>query len=134
VIKHVDFFPEDVLVNMPGDEYTGVISICDIDHNVDRLFDHRWAQVLRLKFDDIDHPRPHYHLFTETQARHILQWLEKHAGSLLAIYVHCWAGVSRSAAVARFIARKYGLPFDEAKGKSYNRYVYSMLESVDAQR
>lgn len=89
-----------------------------------------WGSVLRLQFSDIDRADvPIYNpvLFNNQMADQIFAWLERYASTLEGVVVHCAAGVSRSAAVAKFIAERYGLPFDEARASLYNRWVHRVL-------
>lgn len=61
-----------------------------------------WQRVLRLEFDDIDQPEEPYQMFTEQQAREVIEFVQDCTGSGIdGILVHCHAGVSRSAAVAK---------------------------------
>jgi predicted protein tyrosine phosphatase len=92
-----------------------------------------WHSILRLEFHDIDEPQEPYDLFNEDQARRIIQFVEAHAGNSQGILVHCRAGISRSAAVAKWIAEQYGLPFNE-QYSLYNKHVYRVLRQAGHQR
>lgn len=86
-----------------------------------------WAQVLRLEFDDIDAEEEPLTLFSEQHARCVIQFVrECHKKEIEGILVHCMAGVSRSAAVAKWIADRYQLPFNE-KYMLYNKHVHKVL-------
>jgi protein-tyrosine phosphatase len=54
-----------------------------------------------------------------------------HGSSVEGIMVHCKAGISRSAAVAKYIADKYKLPFNHSYDR-YNKQVYGMLIEAEA--
>lgn len=87
-----------------------------------------WWDVLRLEFDDIVEYEEPYRLFSEGQARQIIEFvMHCHAEETEGLIVQCNAGVSRSAAVAKWISEKYGLgfPFNYEK---YNKYVYRLLK------
>lgn len=87
-----------------------------------------WGSILRMWFHNIDKPWQNYVLFNDDHADSILDWLAVN-DPLERIYVHCSAGISRSAAVSKFIADTYGLSFNEHRGGLYNRHVYRMLET-----
>ncbi len=90
-----------------------------------------WFEVLRMEFDDVD-PETCFdqsNKFLSThQARVIAAFVDSVAPNVSLIMVHCKAGVSRSAAVAKWIAERYGLPFDHTY-KYYNHHVYKLLSS-----
>jgi predicted protein tyrosine phosphatase len=65
--------------------------------------------ILELKFDDILIPMvgPNglkYKLFTEQQAKDIVDFVDKHRENVEIICVHCYAGISRSAGVGAAIS------------------------------
>jgi predicted protein tyrosine phosphatase len=86
-----------------------------------------WKRVLRLEFDDVDRDEEPYILFSEQQARDIIEFVATaQKNGTEGILVHCHAGISRSAAVARWIADTYRLPFP-ASYCLYNKHVYAIL-------
>ncbi len=85
-----------------------------------------WHSILRLEFHDIDAELEPYDLFSEVQARRIIQFVKEIEPEVSGILVHCRAGISRSAAVAKWIAETYGLRFPESYSL-YNKHVYKML-------
>ncbi len=89
-----------------------------------------WRDVLRQEFHDIDEPQEPYDLFTPDQAREINRFVDAHAGNSRGILVHCRAGISRSAAVAKWIAGRYDLPFPEGYSL-YNKHVFRLLISAE---
>lgn len=70
-----------------------------------------------------------YRLFDSYNAVSILKFLKEHQNDTHDVFVHCEAGISRSAAVAKFIAHIYNLPFNETYSV-YNRHVFSTLMRV----
>lgn len=64
----------------------------------------KYAGILWLYFDDIETEVPGVS-FNEEHARQIIDVVISHPG--VDIYVHCMAGLSRSQAVAHFIARHF---------------------------
>jgi hypothetical protein len=100
-----------------------------------KLHDDTWKAVLRLEYDDRDPGLmnaadvKHYRLFNEDDAVKILKFLKQHQDDTLHAICHCEAGISRSAAVAKFIARIYNLDFPPSYDV-YNRHVFSTLLRV----
>ena len=85
-----------------------------------------WFAVHRACFHDVDPARPcgePHVLMNERHARDIVAFIHEVAPNIEGILVHCKAGVSRSAAVAKWIADTY-FP---RKYDAYNRYVYAKL-------
>ena len=86
-----------------------------------------WEHVLRLAFDDVDTPMEPYIMFSEPQARNIIEFAAMcHSEGIEGILIHCYAGISRSSAIAKWIADRYQLPFDD-KYFEYNQHVYMTL-------
>lgn len=67
---------------------------------------------------------------TEKDARLIKIFVERVAPDIDVLLVHCAAGISRSAAVAKWIARRYSLSFD-GQYKNYNHYVLRLLDEAE---
>lgn len=94
-----------------------------------------WYDVLRLQFHDVDPdmsdaPGGVFQLMTEKDARLIKIFVERVAPDIDVLLVHCAAGISRSAAVAKWIARRYSLSFD-GQYKNYNHYVLRLLDEAE---
>lgn len=70
--------------------------------------------------------------FDEAMARGVIKFindLKSSSEPVDTIYVHCYGGISRSPAVAKFLGDKiFGI--DVRATSVYNRYVYSMLEKI----
>lgn len=90
-----------------------------------------WAEVLRLEFDDVSIRGDHLHGITEEQTAQIIAFLDAVQHKVNKVVVHCLAGVSRSAGVAKFIAERYALEFDHTYGL-FNQMVYDTLKEVEA--
>jgi len=91
------------------------------------------APVLRLQFHDIDMFTRAFTLFNEEHAAKIINWLEEYISVLsgnVMVLVHCHAGISRSAAIAKFIADWAELKNFNHKYTLYNKHVYSMLQKT----
>lgn len=88
-----------------------------------------WKNILRLQFHDLA-PSKYANdngkiLFDEKMSIQIFKFLKENEDQE-EIVVHCEAGVSRSAAVSKFIARIYNLGFPEDYDY-YNQHVFGVL-------
>jgi len=130
MINKVEFISESRASGISsGTAFQGLISITDPTGSDAVLFEEAWGDILRVRFHDVDSEyrgESGYHSITEEQADAIIAWLREHEDEFKKIVVHCWAGISRSAAVAKFIAEVYDLQFPESYSL-YNRFVYSTL-------
>jgi len=134
----VDFVSRAVIEQVVPNEHVALISIRDPKRDAPTL--HKlWKYVLRLAFHDVDGVRGawvfdgaeenEYINFTEDDARKILEFIDMLPKDIEHIVVHCEGGVSRSAAVARFIAEKYECYFPH-EYQLDNRHVYSTLKRL----
>lgn len=126
MLKHVIFTSQESACNRPAWSNWAVISITDSGTN-DAPLQIGWQQILRLSFDDIDHGDGEYLLFDVHHAQSILEFVqlcndEKAEG----ILVHCRQGISRSAAVAKWICQNRGLSFP-ADYDQFNKHIYTVL-------
>lgn len=99
-----------------------------------------WPFLLRVEFADCTYtestieflgriwPVSSYGFPEKSHALAIIDFLNALPASCEQILVHCGAGVSRSAAVARYIALRHGLPFPDDYDR-YNITVYELLEN-----
>lgn len=93
----------------------------------------RWAHSVRIQFWDIDQQFQDgdniYEPMSREDAVKILDFIEGLPAEVDTIIVHCFAGVSRSAAIAKFLMERIYDLHDEAKRVSvaYNRFVYTTL-------
>lgn len=125
-LKHVIFTSREAAEEKAGWSNWAVISISEPDCYPANLKE-GWRGILRLEFHDIDRHEEPYVLFSEQQARDIISFVSRcQAGEAKGIVVHCKAGISRSAAVAKWIADRYGLTFPEGYSL-YNKHVYRVL-------
>lgn len=86
-----------------------------------------WRRVLRLVFDDVEIPFFGATHFDTVHAEAILHWLDEVEGKVDKVFVHCHAGRSRSAAVAKFIAEKYDLSGGIRVYEEHNGRVHRIL-------
>jgi Predicted protein tyrosine phosphatase len=86
--------------------------------------------VLTLYFDDVIRPVEGLSGFSEADAEEILDFVEAHR-SAETLLVHCYAGESRSRAVAAFVVKLLGGDNAEYFRTGHpNELVYSTLEAV----
>lgn len=100
-------------------------------------------QILRLRFNDADeHFQNHVAgyeydepvLFTDEHANQIIDFVENLPVEVTTIFIHCHAGISRSAAVAIALAEMFGLYETYPNYKIYNKLVYRKLMLASADR
>lgn len=94
-----------------------------------------WTDVLRLEFHDAEpsNTKKIRIYFDEVQALRVIEFLNKHTNTLVTdIFVHCDAGISRSAAISKFAAQMYGLSFDD-NYRLHNKFVFSTLLKASGQ-
>lgn len=94
------------------------------------LDEQAWRAILRLEFHDSVKSKVAIDagnlLFDEDMALAIFHFLKEHEENVTQAVVHCEGGVSRSAAVSKFIAQIYGLEFPE-NYTHFNRHVFETL-------
>lgn len=127
-LMHVIFTGRDQAEASAGWPHWAVISISGLNP---ASLKNGWHSVLRLEFDDIDTPEEPYILFSDTQANQVIDFVQavRDSYEVEGILVHCQAGISRSAAVAKWIAERYKLPFNE-QYMLYNKHVYRTLREA----
>lgn len=88
-----------------------------------------WFDTHRTLFHDVDPSigcgEPHV-LMDNKQAKEIVDFVHSVAPHVDGIVVHCKAGISRSAAVAKWIAFEFGIPFNN-KYARYNKFVFDLM-------
>lgn len=129
MIKKVNYISRNMAEKIEPkiDDKASIISI-NSDDNLAKLND-GWINKLFIVFGDIDKEYPEYpniKLFDKKQACEIIRFIEKVYDNSEFLIVHCDAGVSRSAAVAKFIAELYNLPFNH-NYPLYNKHIYRLL-------
>lgn len=133
MIKGVTFTSREIAEEMMPSPDVGIISISDPDSRIVALRP-GWGAVLRLRFHDLTHQWQNYVLMSADQAIDVLEWLHEHETRLSGIVVHCEAGISRSAAVAKFLCERYSLPVDEGDVRFHNTHVYELLSDLSRVR
>ncbi|MBC7751145.1 MAG: dual specificity protein phosphatase family protein [Candidatus Saccharibacteria bacterium] len=88
-----------------------------------------WYAISRVNFHDTDLSQlsdESHILLDNMHALEIVDFAHAVAPHVEGIMVHCKAGISRSPAVAKWIAETFIVPFNHNYG-SYNKFVYNQL-------
>lgn len=91
-----------------------------------------WHAVLRLSFDDVDpidspaEPGEDVIELQDDQADQIAAFVRDNFQSINTLVVHCKYGQSRSAGVAKAVAKRHGLAFPEGYTHA-NNHVYELV-------
>lgn len=95
-----------------------------------------WCSVYRISFDDVENDwGGRFRCITDAQAHKLVRYLERlrRHGGLDALIVHCFAGASRSAAVAVFAAAYFGVQLS-GNTEGLNRGVLRRLRRAALRR
>lgn len=126
MIREVDFMSQARAEAMRPLPREGIISITGSGYPPATLRK-GWRHVLRLIFDDVEVPFFGATHFDNAHAEAILRWLNEVEKKVEKVFVHCHAGRSRSAAVAKFIAEKYDLSGGIRVYEEHNGRVHRIL-------
>lgn len=96
---------------------------------------HNWLNGLSLVFDDVDdQTKDNFVVISKEQCQEIISFVSNLQESSLPIVliIHCFAGISRSAAVGKWVNDSFKLFLPNYKNNSmiYNRQVYSLLNKT----
>lgn len=134
MLKSVHFIPLYQAEKLEGRPDVIVVSIHDRHFRPNLRSGFR--DVLRLHFDDYDCERDGLDAlqdtFTQEQAEILKSWLEPYlrAKTDFTLLVHCYAGISRSAAVAWWAHKTHGLALRTTyPAWNLNRHVLRVLDS-----
>ncbi len=129
------FVNRNAAENTPGFKDWALISITEPSSTKANLMA-GWYAVHRSEFDDAI-PQHGLNkstiLITEDHAMDIVDFVYSIAPHAKGVMVHCKAGVSRSAAVAKWIAITFNLPFHHDY-KDYNKYVFHQLNEANERK
>jgi len=133
MIKFIDRFTAKKLIKQGyfNDKKSVLISISDNEKERDEIItlDNSPEKAVYLAFQDIDSEDSG---MTKEACKQVIELAQYAVDKDMDIIVHCFAGVSRSGAVAKWIndylAKRQEQYLTDYKG--YNRYVYQMLESA----
>ena len=124
-----NFIPEVKARTMKPEPNMALISVTQLGDTF-IYFQPGWEDILRIQFDDVDTMT--LRSFHPAQAEQIIEFVERNKDRD-EIVVHCLAGISRSAAIAKFIAEKYNCEEWLSHFKEYNIYnklVYRILNKT----
>lgn len=136
MVTKVIFVGRATAETTPGWQDWAVVSITEPGFPGEAKLLPGWHSVCRVHFHDVDPNIPcgePHTLMNEADALKITQFVREVAPGVDGVLVHCKAGVSRSAAVAKWIAKQFDVPFNH-KYDRYNKFVYDMLVKADKQR
>ena len=131
--KQVHFFAQYYAEQVDPASNWAVISISDPTMRKEVKLNPNWRYKLELDFHDIDTEFKGFTLFNTDMAKQIIDYVKDMISKDIdVIVVHCWAGQSRSKAVAKFISDYFGylttypIKWDEP----YNKHVYNILQET----
>lgn len=134
-------YPWETWINGPEHKVklnAAAISITDPDSEKEPI-PKGFSKSFQIQFHDIapskysEEDLSHYHLLTREGAANLWRFIHFLEVDQLPweVVVHCEAGISRSAAVATYIAQKYNLILDWDKAKYANPHVLGLLRDYD---
>jgi len=134
IIDHV-FMSRSKFVDTVGTSDKIFISIVGEETNYKRPYlNGCWYVGLFLKFDDCENTKDGI-LMTDDDAKQIINFLVdfQNKKTEFELIVHCFAGISRSAAIIKFF-EDYILPNDAIKKyplySNYNKFIYNKLVNI----
>jgi predicted protein tyrosine phosphatase len=128
MLKSIQFMPQARAVEVQPSHDKAMISITGPASEAP--LKNGWTHLQRLEFHDAD--KVEFEgclLFDESVAKQVIHFVEGLPEEVEHLIVHCHAGVSRSGAVAKFIAEMKDLPFNHDY-PSFNRLVYRTLSNT----
>ena len=132
MLKKLMFVSRPVAEKMPGWDEGAIISITEPDVTEAELMQ-GWYAIHRAVFHDAEPQkviRDPLIVMTTKHAEDIVTFVHSVSPNVKTIVVHCKGGISRSAAVAKWIAEAYGLPFNGSY-TLYNKHVYRQLVNAN---
>jgi predicted protein tyrosine phosphatase len=133
-MKHVIHISRKTMIDLARDEEIpeshAIISISDTNYELAEIKTYiEDKNVAFFQFQDVDDPHESGCISLD-QAKKIVAFIEKNKDKDY-IIVHCFIGVSRSGAVAKWINEEYGLDLAALEHyKAYNRKVYDTLDAA----
>jgi hypothetical protein len=133
------FIPEAVAMRVAPAPNMAMISISDFEYDPSNIMKvglprmaaltPGWQNLLRLNFHDIDVPNGDFIMFNALHARAVITFLKGlDVEKIDTVIVHCFAGISRSAAVAKFVADFFDIEIFNHDYPLYNKRVYATLK------
>lgn len=127
MIQRVNFINRGSMQNMHPLPNWAAVSISE---QTETKLKQGWYAVHRAFFHDVDPlinktNEPHI-LMNASHAEDIVAFVESVAPHVEILFVNCQGGISRSAAVAKWVAERFDLPFDQHYAQ-YNQHVYMLM-------
>lgn len=129
VFPRIEFFSRKVAESIVPPENSAMISISTPGDDLAKLHPD-WLKhpVHKSVFHDIDREQDYYQCFTDVQAFAMVMFIkELKEINTSYMYVHCDAGISRSAAVALYMSEYLNLYFPSSYSH-FNSLVYRKLK------
>lgn len=130
MLQHVTFCSQFIAEQFVPTRQMACISITS-PGKPDAALKSGWGALLRIAFHDIGPNAVGQKPFSKEQAQQLQAFIHQVAPQVSHLVVHCHAGLSRSPAVARYVARRYQLAFP-ANCRTYNRWVFQLLSETKA--
>lgn len=131
-LKDVVFISRDEAEQILAEPSLAVISIRTPGSKQPNL--DKFKHLLILEFCDLDVLLSNkFPIFDRDMAKKVVRFVDEVAPQVKTIICHCEAGVSRSAAIAKYIAEKFLLNFP-ARYSLYNKKVYQTLRVEENER
>lgn len=133
--ERLNFYPTSENPTRGTHAYISIRGTDSEECHIPRVKENLWFRGIKLVFDDVDTTDSkilgtRMTLFSQDQAEEIIKFVQFIQADPveMTLIIHCWAGVSRSAAVGFWIndAFKLHLP-NYRNGMLYNRFVYNQL-------
>ena len=136
-VSRVTFLSEDEALRLSPVPQTALISITNPGD--DAPLPTGWKTLLRVRVADASYdegtiasygrmwPHSSHGFPTKAHALAIRSFLDNLPSHITELVIHCGAGVSRSGAVAKYAAVRYGTPFPENYDR-HNEALYRLLQ------
>jgi rhodanese-related sulfurtransferase len=122
-------FPDTVFISITNPLYTKSPHRQTVSTGPANLKEHGkngWGEVLRLQFWDVVSETGPYTAMTEEQGKEIAEFIEQNTDK--SIFVHCEAGISRSAAVVSVLLDLGWTPYADPDISKANVHVRSLIK------
>lgn len=135
-ISHVRFMSQQEAQQLTPKPEDAMISITNPGETAP--LNGRWSRLLAVRCADAEYDESTIRSYgrmwplsslgfpDKSHALAIRSFLNQLPPSTTTVFVHCGAGVSRSAAVAKYVCKQYGLEFDPSYDR-FNRTLFRLL-------